>query len=206
MSGSRRIEHRPRGCRHFASASSVQLLRRAGTILIATMWIIFVLAGMVPVLGQTMRVEAISSANELSALQVQAVEQAAVQYVLYNLSGLSGQMPDPTDMICEAVPVGSGGFRIIRNNDTTNDHVYCFGMVDECSKLDINHASLNMLESLNDMTTELAPCIIDWCLPGETPSSRGRQERLLFHPFRPLHLQGRPVRHARRNLPGQALR
>jgi type II secretory pathway component PulK len=146
-----------------------------GAILIVTMWVIVVLVGLALVLGQTMRVESLSSANELSSLQAQSVEQGAIQYVLYNLASLQGQMPLITNMPCEAVQIGDGAFWILRSNDTTDDFTYCFGVTDECSKLNLNAGTsdVNTLELLPDMTSELAPCIIDWRTAGDTASPGG---------------------------------
>jgi type II secretory pathway component PulK len=137
------------------------------------MWVIVVLVGLVLVLGQTMRVELASSSNELSTLQAQSVEQGAIQYVLYNLASLQGQMPLATNMPCEAVQVGQGAFWILRSNETTDDFTYCFGVTDECSKVNLNTADLDTLEVLSDMTSELAPCIIDWRTAGDMASPGG---------------------------------
>ena len=144
-----------------------------GAILIASMWVIVVLVGLALVLGQTMRVESISTTNELSSLQAQGVEQGAIQYVLYNLASLQGQMPLAANMPCEAVQVGQGAFWILQSNDTTDDFTYCFGVTDECAKVHLNTADLNTLEMLPDMTSELAPCIIDWRTAGDTASPGG---------------------------------
>ena len=151
---------------------------RRGAIFIVAMWVIVVLVGLVLVLGQTMRVESVSSANEFSSLQAQAVEQGAIQYVLYNLASLQGQMPLDANMPCEAVQIGQGAFWILRANDTTDDFTYCFGVTDECSKVNLNAGTtdVNMLEMLPDMTGELAPCIIDWRSAGDTPSSGGAKD------------------------------
>jgi type II secretory pathway component PulK len=144
-----------------------------GAILIVAMWVLVVLVGLVLVLGQTMRIEIASSANEFSTLQAQSVEQGAIQYVLYNLASLQGQMPLATNMPCEAVQVGKGAFWILRSNETTDDFTYCFGVTDECSKVNLNTADLSTLEMLSDMTSELAPCIIDWRTAGDTASPGG---------------------------------
>ena len=146
---------------------------RPGAILIVAMWVIVVLVGLTLVLGQTMRIEIASSANEFSMVQAQGVEQGAIQYVLYNLASLQGQMPLVTNMPCEAVQVGQGAFWILRSNDTTDDFTYCFGVTDECSKVSLNTAGVDTLEMLPDMTSELAPCIIDWRSAGDTASPGG---------------------------------
>jgi type II secretory pathway component PulK len=158
----------------------------SGAIFIVAMWVLVVLVGLVLVLGQTMRVESISSANDLSSLQAQGVEQGAIQYVLYNLASLQGQMPLDANMPCEAVQIGQGAFWILRSNDTTDDFTYCFGVTDECAKVNLNPIppipgfiatdQLNMFEMLPDMTSELAPCIIDWQSASDTPSSGGAKD------------------------------
>src|SRR5574340_853143 len=99
--------------RQTAACSSAH---RRGTILIVTMWIVLVLAGLVLVLARSMKVQAVVSANGLSALQADAVEQGAIQYVLAHVDGLEGKMPDEVDMPCEAVRVGAGAFWILKPN------------------------------------------------------------------------------------------
>lgn len=125
------------------------------------MWIMLTLAGLVLVLAPAMRVEAISSANELSCYQAQAVEHGAIQYVLSRVDGLDGNVPAEEDMPCEAVRVGQGAFWIIRP-DYEDDRELAYGLVDEASKLNLNTATQAMLLKLPGMTDELAACIVDW--------------------------------------------
>ena len=132
-----------------------------GTILIVTMWIILTLAALVLLLARAMRVEAVCSANELSAVQAQAVEQAAIQYVLARTDGLQGKAPVDEDTPCEAVQVGEGGFWILRP-DLEDYRKHAFGITDESGKLNLNSAAPAMLMKLPNMTDELAACIVDW--------------------------------------------
>ena len=52
-----------------------------GSVLIVTMWIVLVLAGLVLVFSRSMRVEAIASANYVSAVQADTIARGALQYV-----------------------------------------------------------------------------------------------------------------------------
>ena len=160
---------RRRQVRHLGSAPA-----RQGTILIVTMWIVLVLAGLVLVLARAMRVEAVCSANETSCLQADAVEQGAIQYVLSRVDSLQGELPDEADTPCQAVRIGAGAFWIVRP-DFDDDHACAYGIVDEASKVNVNHASQAMLLKIPDMTDELAACLADW-RDGDSDISPGGAE------------------------------
>ena len=143
------------------SSPAKQFDRRRGTILIVTMWIIMVLASLVLVLAQAMQVELVASANDCSRLQAEAIEAGAIQYVLANVDSLQGQMPDPTVMACQTVHVGDGAFWIICPN-YDDDTTMGYGLTDEAGKVNLNTASLAVLEMLPDITEDMANSIIDW--------------------------------------------
>ena len=131
-----------------------------GTVLIVTLWVVIVLAALVVVLARSMRVEGASSANGLAAMQADAIEQGAIQYVLARVDGLEGAVPTTTDVPAEAVRVGSGAFWILNPNGDGRTHT--FGIVDEASKLNLNTATPDVLQKLPGMTAELAAGIVDW--------------------------------------------
>ena len=144
-------EHRLATARH----------RAQGTVLIVTMWILLVLAGLVLVLARAMRVEGDRAANALAATQAAAVEQGAIQYVLASVDGLQGEVPSDMDTPCEAVPVGDGAFWILRPAGE-DQRTYGYGITDEASKVNLNAAALGMLSKLPGMTTEFAASTVDW--------------------------------------------
>ena len=135
--------------------------RPRGTVLIATMWIMVVLTGLVLVLARSMRVEAISSANHASAQQAVMVEQGAIQYMLAGLDGLKGAVPTEAELPCNGIQIGNGAFWVIRSG-SDDDKQYQYGPVDEASKLNLNTATAQMLECLPNMTAEIAASIVDW--------------------------------------------
>jgi len=137
------------------------------------MWVVLGLAAMVLVLARTMRVEAITSANETARLQADAVEQGAIQYVLAHVDSLAGNMPD-ANTPCEAVALGQGKFWIIKPNPA-DDHTYNYGIADEGAKVNLNTASGDMLVRLARMPGELAASIVDWRDADSTTSSGGAE-------------------------------
>ncbi len=83
-------------------------------------------------------------------------------------------LPQPTTYQAEAVPVGDATFWFIGDPETTNSgsggaspgpsssNVPAFGLVDEASKLNLNTASVQMLQLLPNMTPSLAQAIVAW--------------------------------------------
>lgn len=132
-----------------------------GTVLIATMWILTVLAGMVLALARSMRIEGACSANHAAQQQASAIENGAIQYVLANLDGLNGQVPTEADMPCQGVQVGGGAFWILRR-DYEDDRGEVYGVVGEASKVNLNSATAEMLSALPDMAPETAAAVLDW--------------------------------------------
>jgi len=172
----------------------VEGLRRArGTVLIVTMWILLVLAGLVLVLARTMRVEGDRSANGVAALQAAAIEQGAIQYVLAGVDGLAGRTPDDADTPCEAVLVGGGAFWILRPAGTDSPATYSYGITDEASKVNLNTAPLDMLSKLPGMTTELAAAIVDWRDPDSNVTSGGAESEYYLMLADPYECKNGPL-------------
>ena len=132
-----------------------------GTVLIVTMWVILVLAGLVLVFSRSMRVEAIASANHVASLQAHAAMQGAVQFVFAQIEVAESGSISVAETPCEAVEVGEDLFWILHPN-LEDDRNYYFGIVDEASKINLNTASMEMLLELPGMTAELAAAIVDW--------------------------------------------
>ena len=142
-----------------------------GAVMIVTLWIVLGIAALVLIFARSVTVELFASANQVSALQADAVAKGALQYVLAQLDGNNGALPDSTEFPSEAVGVGAGYFWILRPPGDTETG-YCFGLVDEASKLSINEATADMLMNLPNMTVDIAGSIVNW----RSPSSGGTAE------------------------------
>jgi DNA uptake protein ComE-like DNA-binding protein len=78
----------------------------------------------------------------------------------------SGQTPFTQTYQGQDVPVGNAHFWLIGRDtggtSNVNSGVPVFGLVDEASKLNLNTATLDMLEALPFMTPDLAASILNW--------------------------------------------
>ena len=134
---------------------------RRGTILIVTMCICFLLAGMVLVFCRSMRVEAVASANQVASISASAIERGAEQYALAIIDQQKDQVYYNTESTYYGVQLGDGYFFFVRPN-YGDDLLPQFGFTDEAGKLNINTATLEMLLRLPGMTDDLAAAIMDW--------------------------------------------
>ena len=135
--------------------------RERGSVLIVTIWIVLVLAGLVLVFSRSMRVEAIASANQVSSLKADEIAMGAVSFIRARLNedDLSLRLEGETPY--EELNVGDGYFWLLRPN-YTDDSSYYYGIRDEAAKINLNTATYAMLLKLPNMTSELAAAIIDW--------------------------------------------
>jgi type II secretory pathway component PulK len=108
--------------------------------------IVVILSGLILVFAQEMRTEAIASANRLSYLQADAIEQGAEKWVLAQVESYPGDAVTITQIPAEALQVGDGYFWVI-TPDPTTDQAYQFGITDEAGKVNLNTASANSGET-----------------------------------------------------------
>ena len=160
---------------------------RAGSVLIVVMWISFGLVSVALLFGHSMMLEYRAAENTLAGLQAQAALEGARRYVTRVLreAETPGRLPDVDTYDAENVQVGEAAFWLLgRGDQRDSEEGPIFSLVDECSKLNLNTATLEMLEALPEMTAELAASIIDWRdSDGElTPNGAESQYYLLREP------------------------
>jgi hypothetical protein len=139
-------------------------------VLIVTLWIVLGISALVLIFARAVAVDLFASANQTAALQADAAAKGALQYVIAQLDSAGGAIPDSTEFPCQAVSVGAGYFWILRPPGD-NETGYCFGLVDEASKLSINSATANMLMNLPNMTADIADSIVTWRSPASSSAS-----------------------------------
>ena len=134
---------------------------RQGSVLIVTIWVIMVLTGLVFVFARTMRVSAFTAANAVASQQAEALANGALHCARALVESEEDLEDEGMDDLYEEVHVGEGYYWFLRP-DLEDDHQNDYGLVDESSKINLNSASLEMLQKLPEMTAELAASIIDW--------------------------------------------
>ncbi len=137
--------------------------RSKGSILIITIWVTIVLASLALIFARTQRVTAFYSANTLAQLQASMILDGAVQYVEASIVNAEGSEDLEDELLFEAMEVEDAGyFWVIRPPEYEMDLFPEYGLIPENCKLNLNTATVEMLQMLPGMTTELAASIIDW--------------------------------------------
>jgi type II secretory pathway component PulK len=165
--------------------------RRRGSILIITMIVIFTLASLVLVFSRKMAVESIASANQAAYIQAGAIEKGAEQYAMALLNVNSTAVMDLPQDYFEAVQCGDGYFWLVRPQYYEDD-LPLFGLVDECSKLDINYASYDSLIYLPGMIDSVASSIIDWRDTDDNVNNTGAESQYYLTLPQPYMCKNQP--------------
>lgn len=155
---------------------------RDGSVLVITLWVALGLVSLALYFGQSMSLELRAADQRVAAFEADHAIDGATRYATYVLSQVetSGVLPEPTTYSREAVPVGQSLFwfigrdpQVAANAVTTRPY---FALVDESSKLNINTATVEMLQGLPGMTAEIAAAIVDWRDTDSTVTSTGGAE------------------------------
>ncbi|RJP26507.1 MAG: hypothetical protein C4527_15205 [Candidatus Omnitrophota bacterium] len=151
-----------------------------GSILIIVLWISAGLVSVALLFGRSMMLEYRAAENMVAQTQAEQAMEGAVRYVMYILANAEepGVMPASDSYESEAVIVGDALFWLIGRGDLdVADERPVFGLIDEASKLNLNTATLEMLEMAPGMTSELAAAIIDWRDEDDEVSSNGAESQ-----------------------------
>jgi len=168
--------------------------RTAGTVLIVTMWVVLVLAGLALVFARSMRVAAAVSANQVASLQAECIAAGALEYVVAKLSEQTQTQTATSETadLYEAMPVGEGYFWVLHAN-LESDQELTYGLTDEAGKINLNTASEEMLLKLPGMTAELAASIIDWRDTDSDVTAGGAEDEYYLLQPEPYHCKNGPL-------------
>ena len=152
--------------------------RQRGSVLIIVLWVAFGLVSIALYFAQSMTFELRAADNRVASLEAEQTIDGAARYIHYLLTnlGTNGTLPDVATYQSEGVTVGTATFWIIgRGADPASLNGPAFGLVDEAAKLNLNTATLEMLQLLPRMTPGLAAAIIDWRDADSTVSQGGAE-------------------------------
>jgi type II secretory pathway component PulK len=150
------------------------------SVLIIVLWVSLGVVATALYFSHSMMLELKAADNHVASMEAdQAIEGAAL-YVSNILATRINMMMIPTPDLfhAEAVKVGNAKFWLIGRD--TNDlqtssqgEHPVWGLVDECSKVNLNNATAAMLQNLPQMTENTAACMFDWQTNSTTPSTDG---------------------------------
>ncbi len=158
--------------------SCIRRRNERGSVLVLVLWISFGLVVLALYFGNSMRLELRAADNRVSDAKAEQAIDGAARYVRYVLQtyGTNAALPLLIDYRTENVPVNDSAFWLLgRGNDPLRQETSTFGLVDECGKVNLNTATLEILEALPNMTPELAAAIIDWRDEDEEPGENGAE-------------------------------
>lgn len=139
---------------------------KSGSVLIVVLWICFGLVAMTLTFGHSMLTEVRGTDNRVAARQADQAIQGGLEYALLLLANaeVPGKLPRLETYQQRGVPVGEDAkfWFLGRPGRTGQSGEPVFGFVDEASKLNLNTATLEMLEMLPGMTPDLAASILEW--------------------------------------------
>jgi DNA uptake protein ComE-like DNA-binding protein len=165
--------------------------QRRGTILIVTMCILFLLAGMVLVFCRSMRVEAIASANQVASVSASSIERGAEQYALAIIEQQKDQVFYNAESTYYGIQLGDGYFFFLRPN-YGDDYTPSFGFMDEAGKVNINYATQEMLLRLPGSSDDLAASIMDWRDEDSDVSNFGAENEYYLSLPQPYYCKNAP--------------
>jgi type II secretory pathway component PulK len=150
-----------------------------GSVLVIVLWVAFGLVSIALYFAHSMSFELRAADNRVASLEAEQAIAGAARYVSNILMSVEqpGVLPDVLGYRSEAVPVGDATFWLLGRDDrqTVRD-LPAFGLVDEASKLNLNSATIEMLQLLPRMTPELAAAIIDWRDSDSNASTGGAED------------------------------
>src|SRR5580704_13567033 len=115
------------------------------SLLIIVIWIAFGLVSITLYFAHSMTFEMRAADNRVAAIEAQQAIEGAARYIGCVLSNLDipGSMPDLQTYQYQNVPVGNAHYWLIGRglNDQDPQTMAHFGLVDECSKMNVNYAS-----------------------------------------------------------------
>jgi DNA uptake protein ComE-like DNA-binding protein len=156
-------------------------MRHEGSVFILVLWISFGLVVLSLYFANSMSFELKAADNRLAMKQADHAINGAARYASYVITtfATNGVVPDRQLYRSEWVPAGEASFWFVgelNEEQLRSEMIPAFGLVDEASKLNLNTATVEMLQGLPGMTVEFAAAIIDWRDTNEELSENGAED------------------------------
>lgn len=146
-------------------------------MLIIVLWATLGIVAVTLLFADTTRLEYQAADNALAGLQAEQAIAGTRHYLAWVLENIAepGRMPDIEEYQASGIEVGEGLAWLIGRGSDDRARSPVFSLVDECSKLNLNTATQEMLETLPRMTPDFAAAIIDWRDADSDPTPGGAE-------------------------------
>jgi DNA uptake protein ComE-like DNA-binding protein len=176
------IQHSTSNIQHRTSNRSER-----GSVLVLVLWIALGLVTLTVYFANSSSFELQAADNRTSGIISDQAIDGAARYVTFVLANYAtnGTMPGQQYYQSANVPVGEAHFWLIgrdTNSPPTNPDQVFFGLTDENGKLNLNTATLPMLQSLPNIDSQFAANIITWRTNDDTSGGVGPEEYAMLNP------------------------
>jgi DNA uptake protein ComE-like DNA-binding protein len=156
-------------------------------VLVLVLWIALGLVTLTVYFANSSSFELQAADNRTSGIISDQAIDGAARYVTFVLANYAtnGTMPSQQYYQSANVPVGEAHFWLIgrdTNSPPTNPDQVFFGLTDENGKLNLNTATLPMLQSLPNIDSQFAANIITWRTNDDTSGGVGPEEYAMLNP------------------------
>ncbi len=168
--------------------------RDDGFALMIVLWVVAIMGIFTMLLASQTRLSLKMNHNAQEGLQAKLLAEAGVHRFIAELqedwelsvSDHENETWFSSQSLFFDVPLGDGIYRLVHQGVGENQSEY-YGGVDECSKLNLNTATKEMLMQLPNATEEMVDAIIDWRDENDTPETFGAETpyyQSLVEPYR----------------------
>lgn len=169
--------------------------RRQGSVLIIVMWIALGLVTIALLFGHSMMLSFRAAENQAAGWQAEQAIEAGLRYAMYLIKNLEepGSIPVLETYQAGPVPVGEARFWFVgRANSYLGTTFPVFGIQDEAAKLNLNTATVEMLELLPNMLPQFAASIVDWRDEDDDPTEDGAESSTYLQRDPPYEAKNAP--------------
>jgi len=155
-----------------------------GSVLILTLALTAALGATALVFGHAVMLNYRRENNRINALQAEYAVSSALEYVLQIIANAeSGTMPVPESFSSEDLSIGNCRVWLLGRTAEPDALEPVFGLIDEAGKLNLNVATLAMLQQAPVMPDELATAIVAWRQPEAETSGLNNIYLTLSEPY-----------------------
>ena len=160
----------------------MQVGAKQGAALIAVLWILTIMGTITMLFSRQANMSLKINRNVMDGAQASLLAEAGIERGIAEL--VKDDQETTSDHLKESwsdnqtsfgdVQLGRGIYRVV-HQDPDQENLDVYGLVDECSKLNINVADKNMLQQLPNMTEDVADSILDWVDSDSNPRPLGAE-------------------------------
>lgn len=142
--------------------------RRRGIVLVIILWISAVLVAVAIYFAHGARMAYLAAEGLAAGLQAEHAIDGTLRYLVYTLDQSDDRGVFPSvengDYVAEDLRIGDARIWLLGTDPdaTIAPTSPVFGLLDEGGKLNLNRATLEMIEALPDIPVEAAAAIVDW--------------------------------------------